>query len=304
MTGALGRMGLRAWLTADAPASIAQARAQAAYLGWVKFAGNLPALTGVAIILGLIVVAAFAPLIATHSPIEQNILARLSPPSAEHWFGTDELGRDIFSRVVYGTRITLYVVGIVGITVAPIGLAIGATAGYLGGIADQVLMRVTDIFLAFPSLVLALALVAALGPSLDHAILAISLTAWPGIARLARAEALTIRNSDFVSAVRIQGASRTRLIIRHVMPVCVSSVVVRITLSMGRVILTAAGLGFLGLGAQLPAPGWGARLSTGRRYMLEYWWLAAAPGSAILLISLAFNLFGDGLRDVLDPRST
>jgi peptide/nickel transport system permease protein len=164
-------------------------------------------------------------------------------------------------------------------------------------------MRINDIFLSFPGLILALGLVAALGPGIVNAVIAIALTAWPPIARLARAETLTIRAADYIAAVRIQGASPARIILRHVVPMCIPSVVVRITLNMAGIILTAAGLGFLGLGAQPPMPEWGAMLSTGRQNMLGAWWLAAAPGCAILLTSLAFNLFGDGLRDVLDPRS-
>src|SRR5258708_7963794 len=177
----------------------------------------------------------------------------------------------------------------------------GTVAGYFGGWTDTVLMRVTDVFLSFPGLILALAFVAALGPGLDHAIIAIALTVWPPIARLARAETLTGRSSDYINATRIQGASSLRIIVRHIMPMCIPSMVVRITLNMAGIILTAAGLGFLGLGAQPPLPEWGALLSTGRQYMLGSWWLAAMPGIAILMISLAFNLFGDGPRAVLDP---
>jgi len=165
-----------------------------------------------------------------------------------------------------------------------------------------VLMRLVDIFLSFPSLILALAFVAALGPGIENAIIAISLAAWPPIARLARAETLTVRKSDYIAAVRLQGASRMRIIFHHVMPMCIPSVIVRITLNMAAIILTAAGLGFLGLGAQPPSPEWGAMLSTGRQFVMNAWWIAAIPGCAILLTSLAFNLFGDGLRDILDPR--
>ena len=225
------------------------------------------------------------------------------PPSGAHWFGTDELGRDLFARVVYGSRITLYMSCLVAVIAAPIGLAVGTTAGYFGGWTDTVLMRINDIFLSFPPLILALGFVAALGSGIENAVIAISLTAWPPIARLARAETLTIRASDYIAAVRVQGASPRRIILKHIVPMCVPSVVVRITLNMAGIILTAAGLGFLGLGAQPPMPEWGAILSTGRQYMLGAWWIAAIPGLAILLTSLAFNLFGDGLRDVLDPRS-
>ena len=255
------------------------------------------------LVVGLVLVALLAPWLATYDPLIQVMDERLQPPSAAHWLGTDHLGRDIYSRIVWGARTTLRIAVLVAVIVAPIGLAIGATAGYLGGIADEILMRVTDIFLAFPGLILALGFAAALGPGINNAIIAIALTAWPPIARLARAEALTIRGSDYIAAVRLQGASRTRLITRHVVPMCLPSVVVRVTLNMAGVILTAAGLGFLGLGAQPPWPEWGAMVAVGRQFMFDSPWVVAAPGIAIAVISLAFNLFGDALRDMLDPRS-
>jgi peptide/nickel transport system permease protein len=203
---------------------------------------------------------------------------------------------------VHGTRITLYIVVLVTVVVGPLGMVIGVVSGYFGGTVDLVLMRVADIFLSFPGLVLALAFVAALGPGLDHAVLAIALTAWPPIARLARAEALTLRQADFIVAAQLQGASALRVLLRHLAPLCLPSVVVRLTMNMASVVLTAAGLGFLGLGAQPPLPEWGAMISEGRRYMLDSWWLVAAPGAAILLVSMAFNLLGDGLNDAMDPR--
>jgi peptide/nickel transport system permease protein len=268
-----------------------------------RFARNRLALLGLAIVLLLILMALLAPVIATHDPVTQQLEATLQPPSAAHWFGTDELGRDIYSRIVYGARYTLLIVIMVSVTVAPIGLLIGTTAGYLGGWTDTVLMRITDLFLSFPGLALALAFVAALGAGLENAIFAIALTAWPPIARLARAETLTIRSSDYIAAVRLMGASAGRIILRHVVPMCLPSVIVRLTLSMAAIVLTAAGLGFLGLGAQPPLPEWGAMTSTGRNFLLDAWWLAGIPGIAILTVSLAFNLVGDGLRDALDPRA-
>jgi peptide/nickel transport system permease protein len=288
-------------LTREARSS-GEAVLQNFYFAALRFLTNPLAVIGLAIILLLVLVAIAAPLLATHNPIAQDLNNALQPPSGEHWFGTDELGRDIYSRVVYGARVTLYIVGLVSITVAPIGILVGTTSGYFGGIVDTVMMRITDLFLSFPSLVLTLAFVAALGPGLEHAVIAIALTAWPPVARLARAETLTIRGSDFIAAVRLQGASAARIIVNHIIPLCLSSVIVRITLNMAGIILTAAGLGFLGLGAQPPTPEWGAMTSTGRRYMLDNWWLVTMPGMAILIVSLAFNLFGDGLRDVLDPR--
>ena len=292
----------RNWLLAETATSSLQASLGRAYLGWRAFSRNPLAMVGLAIVIVLLVLAAAAPLIATHSPIAQDLTNRLQPPNAAHWFGTDELGRDIYSRVVYGARITLTIVALVAILVAPIGLLVGTVAGYLGGWVDAVLMRVTDIFLAFPRLILALAFVAALGPGIENAVIAIALTTWPPYARIARAETLTLRNSDFIYAARLQGASAPRIVWRYVVPLCLSSVIVRVTLDMAGIILTAAGLGFLGLGAQPPSPEWGAMISSGRRYILDQWWVATMPGLAICIVSLGFNLLGDGLRDVLDPK--
>ncbi|MCL6318447.1 ABC transporter permease [Pectobacterium atrosepticum] len=258
---------------------------------------------GSSIVLMLMLVAIFAPWIATHDPLVQDLANALQAPSAAHYFGTDEFGRDVFSRLVYGSRITLYIVALVSVTVGPIGLALGVISGYYGGIVDTILMRITDIFISFPSLVLALAFVAALGPGLDHVVIAITLTAWPPIARLARAETLSLRHADFISAVKLQGASSVRILLHHIVPLCLPSVIIRITMNMAGIILTAAGLGFLGLGAQPPDPEWGAMISAGRRYMMECWWLVTIPGLAILINSLAFNFLGDGLRDILDPRT-
>jgi peptide/nickel transport system permease protein len=193
-------------------------------------------------------------------------------------------------------------VALVVIIVGPVGLLVGTVAGYAGGWLDTILMRVTDIFLAFPRLILALAFVAALGPGIENAIIAIAITAWPPYARLARAETLTVRHSDFIAAAKMQGASAARIVLAHIAPLCTSSLIVRLTLDMAGIILTAAGLGFLGLGAQPPAPEWGAMISTGRQYVLDYWWVATIPGLAIVVVSLGFNLLGDGLRDVLDPK--
>ncbi|MDF0601706.1 ABC transporter permease [Psychromarinibacter sp. C21-152] len=257
---------------------------------------------GLVVLAILILTAIFAPLLATHDPYVQDLQNTLQRPGNGHLFGTDELGRDIYSRLVYGSRITLTIIFLVTIVVGPIGLLVGTVSGYFGGWWDTVLMRITDIFLSFPSLILSLAFVAALGPSLNNAIIAISLTAWPPIARLARAETLTFRAADYISAARLQGASATRIIWKSIMPMCLPSVMIRLTLNMATVILTAAGLGFLGLGAQPPLPEWGAMIATGRRYMIDHWWLVTFPGLAILAVSLAFNLLGDGLRDALDPK--
>lgn len=264
---------------------------------------NPMTLAGLVVVVLLVTVALCAPWVATHDPLHQDLYATLQAPGVVHWFGTDEYGRDTFSRLVYGARTTLYIVALVTVVVGPIGLAVGAASGYFGGWIDTLFMRITDIFISFPSLVLALAFVAALGPGLEHAVIAIALTAWPPIARLARAETRSLRKADFIAAVQLQGASPMRILVRHIAPLCLSSVLVRLTMNMASIILTAAGLGFLGLGSQPPSPEWGAMISAGRRYMMECWWLVAMPGAAIMLVSLAFNLLGDGLRDIFDPRS-
>jgi peptide/nickel transport system permease protein len=294
----------REWLLSDRPASRMQARLGRAYVAWRRFSANRLALLGLLIIIALLVVAALADVLAPYSPTIGDLKnARLLAPGAAHWFGTDDLGRDIYSRIVYGSRWTLYVVILVAIIAAPIGLLVGTVAGYAGGWTDAILMRVTDIFLAFPKLVLALAFVAALGPGIENAVLAIAITSWPPYARIARAETLTVRNSDYIKAVQLMGASPFRIVLRHIMPLCISSLIIRVTLDMAGIILTAAGLGFLGLGAQPPLPEWGAMIASGRRFILDQWWVAGAPGGAILIVSLGFNLLGDGLRDALDPRS-
>ena len=301
--GAGAGPGLRAWLTADVTTSAGQASAQRFYLGWRRLRDNSLAVGALLVLLGIVLVAVLAPWIAPEGFDAQDLNRRLLPPSAAHPFGTDDLGRDLLARLAHGARITLMIATLVAVIVGPVGLLVGTVAGYFGGWVDAVLMRVNDIFLSFPGLILALGFVAALGPGIRNAIIAIALTAWPPIARLARAETLTIRNADYIAAVRIQGGSALRIIWRHVVPMCLPSVIVRLTLNMAGIILTAAGLGFLGLGAQPPAPEWGAMLSAGRSHLTGAWWLSTVPGLAILLTSLAFNLLGDGLRDVLDPRS-
>jgi peptide/nickel transport system permease protein len=298
-----GQGGLRAWLLSDTPRSRHQARLGRLFIGWLALQRNPLALAGLAIVLALLAMALFAPWIAGGPASSQDLEARLLPPGAAHWLGTDELGRDIFDRIVHGSRITLYIVALVGVIVVPLGLLVGTTAGYFGGWLDTVLMRVTDIFLAFPRLILALAFVAALGPGIENAVIAIAVTSWPPYARIARAETITLRQSEFIMAARLQGASALRILYGHVMPLCLSSVIVRLTLDMAGIILTAAGLGFLGLGAQPPMPEWGAMISTGRQFLLDQWWVATMPGIAIFVVSLGFNLLGDGLRDVLDPKS-
>ena len=299
MTDTLGH-----WLMSEAPTSRRQAVLGNLYRAVRSILTNPTALVGLVIVTLLVLMGAFAPWLSMgNSPLTQDLAGRLAPPTDKHWFGTDELGRDILARTLYGSRATLSIVALVSVIVVPIGLAVGTVAGYLGGWVDAILMRITDIFLAFPRLILALAFAAALGPGIENAVIAISLTSWPAYARIARSETMTIAHSDFIQSVVLQGASTWRILFRHIVPLCLSSVIVRLTLDMAGIILTAAGLGFLGLGAQPPTPEWGAMVSSGRDVILDQWWVATIPGLAIFIVSLGFNLLGDGLRDVFDPKS-
>jgi peptide/nickel transport system permease protein len=291
-----------AWLLAPAPGSRMQAQLGRSYLGLRRFFANPTTALGVALVLVVIALAILAPLIAPQDPLAQNLPARLEPPSAAHWLGTDELGRDLWSRIAYGARPTLLIVALVAIIVGPLGLAVGIIAGFVGGLLDRVLMRLTDMFMAFPQLVLALALAAALGAGLTNAVIAIAMTSWPPYARLARSETLVLRHTDFIAAIRIQGASRARILLRHVLPLCLPSMLIRLSLDMAGIILIAASLGFLGLGTQPPRPEWGAMVASGRDMIIDQWWVSTLPGFAILITSLGLNLIGDGLRDLLDPR--
>ena len=296
----------REWLLSDSPVSRGQARWGQSYRVWLALKANRLAMVGLWIVIILTLLAIFAPLIAPFDPLEGIgglRGARLVPPSWAHPLGTDDLSRDILSRILYGSRLTLLVVLLVAVIATPIGLAVGTTAGYFGGWVDVVLMRITDIFMAFPRLILALAFASALGPGIENAIIAIAITAWPPYARLARAETLTIRETDYINAARLQGASSVRILWGHITPLCLSSAIVRVTLDMAGIILIAAGLGFLGLGAQPPQPEWGAMIAGGRRFIIDQWWVATMPGLAIFVVALGFNLLGDGLRDVLDPKA-
>jgi peptide/nickel transport system permease protein len=294
----------RGWLLDPAPASRGQARLGRWFRAWLAFRRNGLAMTGLGIVLALIAMALLAPVIFDPSAATMQVLAnRLQPASWAHPFGTDELGRDIMVRIFFGARVTLTIVALVSAIVVPVGLGIGLPAGYFGGVIDAVLMRITDIFLSFPRLVLALAFAAALGPGIENAVIAIALTTWPPYARLARAETLTRRRAEFIEAAELQGASHLRILFTQILPLCLPSVIIRLTLDMAGIILTAAGLGFLGLGAQPPAAEWGSMVSTGRQVLLDQWWVATVPGLAIFVTSLGFNLLGDGLRDVADARS-
>ncbi|WP_404454200.1 ABC transporter permease [Virgibacillus necropolis] len=257
---------------------------------------------GLLIILLLIVTALLAPLIATHSPTEQHIINNYQSPSAEHWLGTDALGRDIFSRIVYGSRISIQI-GLIAVGISMIiGVTLGGVAGYFGRWIDQVIMRLVDILLAFPSILLAIALVAVLGPSLQNAMIAVGIVGIPQFARIVRSAVLAVKETEYVEAAKSIGAKNGRILTQHVLPNCVAPIIVQATLGIGTAILDAAGLSFLGLGAQPPTPEWGAMLSDGRAALQNAPWVVAFPGVAIFLVVLGFNLFGDGLRDALDPR--
>ncbi len=291
-----------AWLAAADPGSALQARCVRLWAGARALARNPLALSGLAVVGLLAACAAAAPWIAPHPPDAQDLAGRLAPPGPGHWLGTDALGRDVLSRLLHGSRVTLEIVLLVAAIAAPAGLVLGCAAGYAGGFVDACLMRLADVVLAFPRLVLALALAAALGPGLENAVIAIAATSWPAYARVARAETLRLGAADFIAAARLSGASPPRVLFLHVMPLCLDSLAVRVSLDMAGIVLTAAGLGFLGLGARPPAAEWGAMIAEGRAYLFDEWWLAAAPGAAILVVGLGFNLLGDGLRDLLDPR--
>ena len=257
---------------------------------------------GLALILIFGLSALLAPVLAPMDPLEQNLSQRLEPPSPAHWLGMDQLGRDMLSRLLFGARISLIVgVGVVG-TAGTFGTLVGLIAGYLGGLVDEALMRVTDIFLAFPALILAMAIAGALGPSLNNAMIAIAVVSWPVYARLVRGQVLSLREREFVEAARSLGASAPRILWRHILPNTLAPILVQASFDMGGAILSAAGLSFIGFGAQPPIPEWGVMISEGRKYISTQLWLSLFPGLAILFTVAAFNLIGDGLRDALDPR--
>jgi peptide/nickel transport system permease protein len=263
------------------------------------------ALFSVLVIALLLVLALFGPWIAPYP--EQgagrtNVPDRFLPPSGEYWLGADQLGRDTLSRVIIGTRIALQAPTIVVLLAVVVGAPLGALAGYAGGWVDNLIMRVTDLFLAFPSLLLAITIVAAVGPSLTNAMIAIAISWWPWYTRLVRGVTLSLRERYFVEAARSIGIPSRTIILRHILPNCVTPILVQATIDFGTVILAEGGLAFLGLGTQPPAPDWGLMVSQGRSYILDEWWISTFPGLAIFISVLAFNLLGDTLRDVLDPR--
>jgi peptide/nickel transport system permease protein len=257
---------------------------------------------GLFVLAVMLICALLAPVLAPEDPISLKLGSRLRPPAAQHWFGTDDLGRDILSRVIYGSRVSLQVGALVVLLAGSIGFVLGATTGYLRGVFDDVIMRLMDIILAFPPLILAMAIASFLGPDLTNTMLAISVVHIPKYTRLARSEALALRESLFVQAARASGASGLRIVLRHIIPNSLSSMLVVATLDFGLVILTAASLGFLGLGAQPPTPEWGLMVADGRKYLLDAPWFATFPGLTIMLVVIAANVVGDGLRDLLDPR--
>ncbi len=264
---------------------------------------NRLAAVGGVLLLGFLLVAIAAPLAAPRDPFDQNLYERLQPPSLAHPFGTDDFGRDVLSRVIYGARISLRI-GVAAVLIALVlGVPIGLVSGYRGGALDQVLMRTMDLMLAFPSILLAIAIVAILGPGLENAMLAVGIVAVPQYARLVRASTLSVRGQDYVQAVRALGAGEFRILFFSVLPNCLTPLIVQSTLGLATAILDAAGLSFLGLGAQPPTPEWGAMLTGGRELVLRAPWVLTFPGVAIFLTVLAFNLVGDGLRDALDPRT-
>ncbi len=260
------------------------------------------AMVGSIMIAGFILMAIFAPALTPYDPIAQDMDARLLAPSYAHPFGTDQFGRDILSRVLHGARIELWIIFVVSIISITIGVVVGIVSGYFGGLVDEVMMRITDMFMAFPRLVLAMAFTAALGPTLTNTIIAIGLVDWTIYARLARAEAMKVKQQPYIEAIKAVGAGDIRIMVFHVIPMSISPVIVKLTLRMGTIILTAAGLGFLGMGAQPPTPEWGAIVADGRSYFLDQWWISTFPGFAIAIVVLGFNLLGDGIRDILDPK--
>ncbi|MCB9116102.1 MAG: ABC transporter permease [Caldilinea sp.] len=290
--------------TAPAPASPLQTRRIQSpnRLMLRRFAKEKTAVFGLAVIVFFALVAVFAPLLTPYDPLAQDIPNGLAPPSAEHWLGTDKLGRDIFSRMLYGARISLGAgLGVV-LMAGLVGTSVGIVAGYVGGWLDEALMRITDIFFAFPSLILAMAIAGALGPSLQNALIAVSVVTWPVYARLIRGQVIVLRDREFVQAARAVGVGHTQILFRHLFPNTLSPLLVQASFEMGTVILAVAGLSFIGFGAQPPIPEWGVMISEGRNYITTHWWLTFFPAMAMLFAVAGFNLVGDGLRDVLDPR--
>ena len=256
---------------------------------------------GIIVVIGWVLAAVFAPQLAPYAPLAQNVSERLQPPNPLHIWGTDELGRDIYSRVLYGGRITIPAGIIVILFGSVIGTLIGAVAGFLGGVWDEVIMRITELFMAFPTIILAMAITAALGPDIRNAIIALVIVWWPSYARLVRSLVLTVKSNEFVEAAQCVGASKPYILFRTILPNCLAPAVVLTTLDIGNAILTFAGLSFLGLGPEPTSPEWGRMVAVGIDYF-DQWWTWLFPGMAIATLVIAFNFIGDGLRDIFDPR--
>ena len=269
-----------------------------------RFRSNLMSMVGLSILLVIFVIAIIAPYVVPYpNPNAIDPRARFTAPNSEHLFGTDRIGRDIFSRVMIGTGLALKVGTTIILLATTIGVAVGASAAYFGGWVDELLMRFTDIFLTVPGLVLAIAVTAALGRGINNAMIGIAMVWWPGFARMTRSQVLSLKEEPFVEAIYGLGAGHLRILFRHIMPNAISPIIVKMTTDFGFAVLTAAALGFIGVGAQPPTPEWGAMINEGRDYFPESWWVATFPGLAIWLMVFSWNLLGDGLRDVLDPRS-
>ncbi|MFC1501205.1 ABC transporter permease [Elusimicrobiota bacterium] len=269
-----------------------------------RFKQNKLACFGLGLISALILLAVIAPVISPYSPTDQNLMDRLQAPSLKYIFGTDDLGRDVLSRMIYGIRVSLSVGFIAALIAVVIGTSLGLLAGYFGGWVDTVIMRLVDIMLCFPAFFLILIVIAFLEPSIHNVMVVIGITSWPGLTRLVRAEILSLREREFIQASRLLGLSNFRIFFVHLLPNVVSPIVVSATLGVGSAILIESGLSFLGLGVQPPMPSWGQILTSGKEYIYVAWWLSAFPGIAILLTVLFFNLLGTGLRDILDPKLT
>lgn len=270
---------------------------------WHKLKHNPLTLVGLFIIGTILLLSLLVPFISSYDPNKINVIERFQPPSLQHWFGTDEVGRDIFTRILYGSRLSLGVGVSVVVIAGLIGTVLGTVSGYFGGKIDQLIMRIMDMILAFPTLILAMAFAAALGPNLQNAMIAILIVKIPVYVRLARGETLALRERLFVKAALTFGIKPWRIISRHIIPNVISPIIIQVTLDVGDAILLVATLGFLGLGAQPPTPEWGAMISIGWKYLLDYWWYPTFPGLALFLASGALNLIGDGIRDILDPKS-
>ncbi|MFH1282327.1 MAG: ABC transporter permease [bacterium] len=269
---------------------------------FLRFLSNKLALTGFFIIAILLLIGILSPILSPYDPFEQDVIHRLAPPSNEHILGTDDLGRDVLSRMIYGTRISLSV-GVVAVSIIiVIGSVLGLLAGFFGKFIDTIIMRAVDIMLCFPVFFLILMVIAFLGPSIFNVMFVIGITGWPGLTRMVRGETLSIRERDYISAAKMLGLSNIRILFVHILPNVVAPILVAATLGVGGAILTESGLSFLGLGVQPPNPSWGNMLTSGKDYIHIAWWLTLFPGSAIFITVLAFNLLGEGLRDVLDPR--